>query len=94
MTNEIKKILNKEMVYCGEPYNSVSGHYCFRMWAPYSCYHMLCIELGLSIQTEEAGLSYTAQGQEKEYSIDWVEHDLIIAFKNKAIAEEVLNYEK
>lgn len=60
-------------------YLSASNNLCARTFATIEYYNSLCNKLGIKSNWIESGLSIEAKTP--RYSIEWVEHDLIIAFK-------------
>ena len=74
---EQAQILREFINDSSDQYISASKNICFRTWGPINYYYMLINQLNLKIKWNEAGLSATAKT--KLFSIDWVEHDIILA---------------
>lgn len=58
-------------------YTAWNGRTCYRTFAPFAYYAMLCAQYGLKIEWVTDGYSATAHGN--GFDLDWVEHDLIYA---------------
>lgn len=70
-------------------YISHDKNYCIRCMAPLEYYYLLINKLNLQNNCIESGLNYEANAI--RFSVEWCEHDLIIAF-NPVIID--LEYEK
>lgn len=71
-------ILNDLLSYCSDPYIAASKRICCRTWATLEMYYDLCKNLGLSPKCID---SYSYEADSERFGVDWVEHDLIISFK-------------
>jgi len=89
--DKIFEILSNEIKEANNYYIAASGCICCRCCAPLEYYYLLINKLNLKDNIIEAGLSYEANSE--RFSINWVEHDLIIAF-NKVLkyTEHELRY--
>ena len=74
---EYAQILRDFINVSSDQYISASKKICFRTWGPINYYYMLINKLNLQMKWLEAGLSATAESE--LFSIDWVEHDIILA---------------
>ena len=77
------KILNDLIKNSEGAYISAINNICYRSYAPLEYYYMICNKLKLNIKCISGGLSYEADKPGANYSIDWVEHDLILAFNQE-----------
>ena len=79
--------LLEELTYCSDPYLAASGRICCRAWATLEMYLQLCKELELKVNCID---SYHYEAESERFGVEWVEHDLIISFK-EVIKEIVPN---
>lgn len=75
---EIMEILKPIMEDASE-YVSASGNLCYRTIAPLSYFHLIAERLKLNVKCIN---SYQYEAESILFSIEWVEHDFIIAIKD------------
>lgn len=85
-----RKLLAKLMQEASACYISANNHICYRHHANLDYYNMICNKLKLNIKCISGGLSYEATKAGANYSIDWVEHDLILAFNQVGIRKDFI----
>ena len=75
-----------DVIKHAESYTAHNGKLCYRTFGSFEWYIMLCSKLNLKIKTKQSGLYYTAENH--YFSIDYVEHDIIIHIKPSRYNQE------